>query len=109
MSISFSSNAASCSVGSPGGIRGSASFVASRHIWVAITRRLRSCIWSTLAQATPGAHGGQRAVAADGSHALAHLDPLADALARRVQHVQVDEGSADLGAPDRHVVPAAAV
>ena len=44
MSMSFNSNAASCSRGSPGGMRGSASVVASRHIWVAITRRLRSSI-----------------------------------------------------------------
>ena len=64
MSTSFSSNAASCSAGSPGGMRGSASVVASRHIWVAITRRLRSSIWSTAAQATPGARDGRRAAAA---------------------------------------------
>src|SRR5688572_17944200 len=113
MSTSRSSKAASCFAGSPGAIRGSGSAVASFHICVAITRRLRSSIWSTAGRLPPRGEALQyrsrverlpggptpgtdlevqmiapaRAGAADRSDALAHLHVVAGLEARRPLHV----------------------
>src|SRR5688500_15439746 len=135
MSTSRSSKAASCSAGWPGAMRGSGSAVASFHICVAMTRRLRSSIWSTARRLPPCGEALQyrqgvarlargsapgtdlememiapaRTGAADRSYPLAHLHAVAGLEWRRAKHVEVHERVARLHAPDRDVVAAAAV
>src|SRR3954447_9896758 len=122
MSTSVSSNAASCSEGLPGAMRGSGWAVASFHICVAMTSRLRSSIWSTAgrlpARAAPGsetlehpervvrlpgraaavAHLEMQVIAPAGpgaphtAHSLTHPHRVALPEPGWAQHVQVHEG-----------------
>src|SRR6185503_10795490 len=139
MSTSVSSKAASCSEGLPGSMRGSGAVVASFHICVAMTSRLRSSIWSTAGRlpacAAPGGetleHGervvrcpGRPAAVADlevkvvaparpgaahTSHVLTHAHLVTGLKRSRAKHVEVHEGVPHLGAPDGDVVAAPAV